>query len=101
MNKSVYLIFGAITLISCSSMPRELAQIQLLESNSTLINNCTNLGPIYTDTRGGPHNFDFVAEQEFRRIAYENYKADSAVITSRSPHAFGRVVLQGTALRCY
>lgn len=82
-------------------MPKELAEVQLLRSDSTLVTNCEKLGPIYTDTRGGPLNFDFVAEKEFRRVALEKYRADSAVITSRRPLPFGQIILQGTALKCY
>lgn len=86
---------------SCASIPTNTSQIQLLDSNSTLVNGCTKLGPINTDTRGNPFNFDNVAMNEFKRIAGEKYKADSAVVTSRQALPLGRVVLQGTALKCY
>ena len=82
-------------------MPRELAQIQLLQGDSTLATSCVKLGLINTETRGGPFSFNFVAEKEFRRSAYEKYQADSAVITNRTLLPLGKVILQGTALKCY
>lgn len=87
--------------VSCTSIPKSTQQIQMLDSDSTLINGCTKLGPINTDTKGNPFNFDSVAIGEFKRIAEEKYKADSAVITSRQALPLGRIVLQGTALKCY
>ena len=90
-----------IMIASCASMPKELAEIQLIGSDSTLVTNCKKLGQINTDTRGGPFDFDFVAEREFRRIALEKYGADSAVITSRTALPAGHIILQGTALKCY
>ncbi len=101
MYKTFSIMFSAVALASCASMPKELAEIQLFRSDSTLVTNCKKLGPINTDTRGGPFDFDFVAEKEFRRVALEKYRADSAVITSRTPLPLGQIVLQGTALKCY
>lgn len=86
---------------ACASMPRNLAEIQLIRGDSTLVTDCKKLGPIYTDTRGGPFDFDFVAEKEFRRVALEKYGADSAVVTSRTALPLGRIILQGAALKCY
>ncbi len=99
MKKAI--LFSVILLTSCASIPGNRTQVQLLESDSTLINGCTKLGPINTDTRGNPFNFDNVAMNEFKRIAGEKYKADSAVVTSRQALPLGRIVLQGTALKCY
>lgn len=97
----VLIILCASAVTACASMPRELAEVQLLRSDSTLVTDCKKLGPIYTDTRGGPFDFDLVAEKEFRKVALQKYGADSAVITSRTPMPLGRIILQGTALKCY
>lgn len=101
MIKKLGIILTCLFLISCASMPNNSVDVQLLQSDSTLINGCSKLGPIYTDTRGNPFNFNSVAEGEFKRIAVEKYHADSAVITNRNALAAGRIILQGTALKCY
>jgi hypothetical protein len=64
-----------------------------------LISKCKVLGPVSTDTRGGPFDFNQVAETEFKRIAHERYNADAAVITTRKALPFGRIILEGNALR--
>ncbi|MGE9778981.1 hypothetical protein [Acinetobacter baumannii] len=87
-------------MVACASVPHD-TSVQLLESDSTLVNGCKKLGPINTDTRGNPFNFAEKAESEFKRIAKDKYGADSAVVTDRSNLAGGRVVMQGTALKCY
>lgn len=99
MKKAI--LFSVILLTSCASIPENRTQVQLLESDSTLINGCTKLGPINTDTRGNGFNYNAVAEEAFKRIALEKYQADSAVITNYKDLALGRIVLQGTALKCY
>lgn len=99
--KKISLIMACVFLASCASMPKSSNQIQLLRSDSTLVNGCTKLGPIYSDTRGNPFNFDSLAESEFNRIAVEKYQADSAVITTYKDMGLGRIILQGTALKCY
>lgn len=101
MKKLLGSLCFAITLVGCASIPKNSTNIQLLSSESALINGCVKLGPINTDTRGNPFNFDEVAESEFKRIAIEKYGADSAVITNRNALAAGRLILQGTALKCY
>ena len=101
MIKKFSILLLTVMMVSCASMPRELAEIQLIRSDSTLVPSCKKLGPIYTDTCGGPFDFDFVAEREFRRIALEKYGADSAVITSRTALPLGQIIMQGTALKCY
>jgi hypothetical protein len=91
----------ALCLTSCTSQnsSNHYYPVQLLAEDSTLVSKCEVLGPIFTDTRGGPFNFDEVAEAEFKRIAFEKYKADAAVITTRRALPLGRIILEGTALR--
>lgn len=101
MIKKLGIILACLFLISCASMPKNGVDFQLLQSDSTLINGCSKLGPINTDTRGNPFNFNSVAEGEFKRVAVEKYHADSAVITNRNSLVAGRIILQGTALKCY
>lgn len=102
MIKKISIFFGITALAACTTyMPKELAEIQLIRNDSNLVTNCKKLGPIYTDTRGGPFDFDFVAEKEFRKIALEKYGADSAVVTSRTALPLGQIILQGAALKCY
>jgi hypothetical protein len=101
MYKILSISLSVAILSACASMPKELAEVQLLQGNSSLVTNCTKLGPINTDTRGNPFDFDFVAEKEFRTVAREKYHADAAVITSRTALPFGQIVLQGSALKCY
>ena len=99
-NMSV--VLTCVFLSSCAVVPLSSDKnIQLLESDSTLINGCKKLGPINIDTRGNPFNFNSVAEAEFKRIAIEKYNADSAVITHRKAMGAGHIFLQGTALKCY
>ncbi|KRI47609.1 hypothetical protein APC42_10725 [Acinetobacter pittii] len=100
MIKALSLITICISMVACASVPRD-TSVQLLDSDSTLINGCKKLGPINTDTRGNPFNFADKADSEFKRIAKDKYGADSAVITYRSNLPAGRVVMQGTALKCY
>jgi len=99
--KTVILIILILAVGACVSVSEEIAGVQLIKGNNNLITNCQKLGPIYTDTTGGPFNFGFVAESEFKRVALTKYKADSAVITSESLLPLGRVILQGAALKCY
>lgn len=99
-NMSV--VLTCVFLSSCAAVPLSSDKnIQLLESDSTLINGCKKLGPINTDTRGNPFNFNSVAENVFKKFASEKYNADSAVITNRRDMGAGRIALQGTALKCY
>ncbi|ENV02404.1 MULTISPECIES: hypothetical protein [Acinetobacter] len=100
-NKIGALILSAGILSACASLPSNQQQVQLLESDSTLINGCKKLGPLNTDTRGGPINYYSKAETEFKKIASDRYGADSAVITTKKELPMGRVILQGTALKCY
>ncbi|ENZ1199419.1 hypothetical protein [Acinetobacter baumannii] len=100
MIKALSLIIVCCSIVACASIPSD-TSIQLLESDSTLVNGCKKLGPINTDTRGNPFNFAEKAESEFKRIAKNKYGADSAVVTYRSNLPAGRVVMQGTALKCY
>lgn len=88
-------------LVSCASIPENSTQVQLINNDNPMINSCAKLGLINTDTRGNPFNFNSVAEGEFKSVALEKYKADSAVVTSRRELSAGRIVLQGTALKCY
>lgn len=101
MIKNIGVILACAALASCASIPTNQTQVQLLSSDSTLINGCKKLGPINTDTRGNGFNYNAVAEEAFKRVALEKYQADSAVITSYKDLTLGRIVLQGTALKCY
>lgn len=101
MIKKLWMILPCVLITACASLPSNQTQVQLLRSDSTLVNGCIKLGPINTDTRGNPFNFDSVAETEFKHIALEKYQADAAVITDRKDLTMGRIVLQGTALKCY
>ncbi|ONN50957.1 hypothetical protein AC056_06005 [Acinetobacter genomosp. 33YU] len=100
MIKVTSSFIACLLLASCTSLPSD-SSVQLLQSDSTLVNGCKKLGPINTDTRGNPFNFSSKAEAEFKHIAKERYGADSAVVTYRSDLLAGRVVMQGTALKCY
>lgn len=101
MIKNIGLILACTALASCASIPTNQTRVQLLNSDSTLINGCKKLGPINTDTRGNGFNYNAVAEEAFKHIALEKYQADAAVITDRKDLSMGRIVLQGTALKCY
>lgn len=97
--KNISLIVLAVSMTACASMAVNQNKVQLLESDSTLINGCQKLGPINIDTQA--IDFNQVAIGEFKRVAFEKYNADSAVITHRENKALGHVVIQGTALKCY
>ena len=101
MIKNIGIVLVCVLATSCASIPKNQSQVQLLRSDSTLINGCTKLGPINTDTRGNGFNYNAVAEEAFKRIALEKYQADSAVITDKKDLSMGRIILQGTALKCY
>ncbi|UIP24517.1 hypothetical protein [Acinetobacter towneri] len=101
MIKNIGVVLGCVLATSCASIPKNQSQVQLLRSDSTLINGCKKLGPINTDTRGNGFNYNAVAEEAFKRIALEKYQADAAVITDKKDLSMGRIILQGTALKCY
>lgn len=101
MIKNIGVVLVCMLATSCVSIPKNQSQVQLLRSDSTLINGCEKLGPINTDTRGNGFNYNAVAEEAFKRIALEKYQADAAVITDKKDLSMGRVILQGTALKCY
>ena len=101
MIKNIGIVLVCALATSCASIPKNQSQVQLLRSDSTLINGCKKLGPINTDTRGNGFNYNAVAEEAFKRIALEKYQADAAVITDKKDLSMGRIILQGTALKCY
>lgn len=101
MIKNIGIVLVCVLATSCASIPTNQTQVQLLNSDSTLINGCKKLGPINTDTRGNGFNYNAVAEEAFKRIALEKYQADAAVITDQKDLSMGRIILQGTALKCY
>jgi len=101
MIKNIGIVLVCVLATSCASIAKNQSQVQLLRSDSTLINGCKKLGPINTDTRGNGFNYNAVAEEAFKRIALEKYQADAAVITDKKDLSMGRIILQGTALKCY
>lgn len=99
--KFTFFLLSAVSITACTTIYAPNKQVQLLNSNSSLVNGCEKLGVIQTDTRGNPLNFDAVAEREFKKVAAEKYNADTAVITTRYALPFGQIRLEGTALKCY
>lgn len=99
MYKFLWIALCIISLISCATVSNQQNQVQLISSDSTLINGCKKLGPVNVDTQA--INFNEKAISEFKKLAYDKYGADSAVITQRNNKAFGHVVIEGTALKCY
>ncbi len=70
---------------------------------STQLDGCKRLGPVQTDTRGGPFDFSAVADKAFREQAIERYgnSVDSIALINRDLHPAGRVVMQGIAYSCF
>lgn len=86
-------------LTSCATLNNGTSNnIQILQSNSTLINGCKKLGPIHVDIQS--LKFNSVANEELMKQA-NILGADSLVITSRQNLALGHVIIDATALKCY
>lgn len=99
--KKIALGLFSLLLASCASVPSNVPQVQILLDSSSLATNCTKLGPVSTDTRGSPFNFNAVAFGTIKKQAYDKYHADTVAITNKENLAAGRVVLEGVALKCY
>ncbi len=79
------------------------AELTVHTQVSTLLADCTRLGPLYTDTKGNPLNFDEVAEAAFRMQAIQKYgdRVDNLALINRRALPAGRIILQGMAYGCY
>lgn len=92
-------LFLLILLVGCATLNNGVSNnIQILQSNSTLINGCKKLGPIHVDIQS--INFNTVANEELIRQAHM-LGADALVITNRQNLPFGHIIIDGTALSCY
>ncbi|MCW1878201.1 hypothetical protein ABEV05_05155 [Acinetobacter baumannii] len=89
----VLLLTGCVTL---NNGPMN--KIQIISSNSELINGCKKLGPIHVDIQS--LTFNRVAHDELIKQA-SNYGADSIAIIDRQNLALGHVIIDATALKCY
>ncbi|HIC8881395.1 TPA: hypothetical protein ACW7YJ_003202 [Acinetobacter baumannii] len=89
----VLLLTGCVTL---NNGPMN--KIQIISSNSELINGCKKLGPIHVDIQS--LSFNRVAHDELIKQA-SNYGADSIAIIDRQNLALGHVIIDATALKCY
>jgi starvation-inducible outer membrane lipoprotein len=87
-------------LSACMTMPARLAQVQVHKDSSPLLADCQRVGPIMTDTRGGPFDFMEVAEAAAREEALR-LGGDSLAILNVQRLPLGRIVLQGIAYKCY
>ena len=73
-------------------------KIQIISSNSELINGCKKLGPIHVDIQS--LSFNKVAHDELIKQA-SHYGADTIAIIDRQNLALGHVIIDATALKCY
>lgn len=73
-------------------------RIQIISSNSELINGCKKLGPIHVDIQS--LSFNKMANDELIRQA-SNYGADTIAVINRQNLALGHVIIDATALKCY
>ena len=73
-------------------------RIQIISSNSELINSCKKLGPIHVDIQS--LSFNKMANDELIRQA-SNYGADTIAVINRQNLALGHVIIDATALKCY
>ena len=73
-------------------------RIQILQSDSALINGCKKLGPIYVDIQS--LSFNKVAGDELIKQA-SSYGADTIAIINRQNLPLGHVIIDATALKCY
>ena len=73
-------------------------KIQIISSNSKLINGCKKLGPIHVDIQS--LNFNKMANDELIKQA-SSYGADTIAIINRQNLALGHVIIDATALKCY
>lgn len=79
------------------------ANIQVHNQMSTLLNNCKNLGPVTgsaEDIMFGPDRAAVTAKVKLRELAADK-GGDTVVIVNRDDLTGNKVVLQGTAMRCY
>ncbi len=84
----------------CASVPSQVAKVQIHRQTSTLLDECKKVGPVMTDTRGGPFNFMDVAETAAREETLR-LGGDSVALLNVERHVLGRIVLQGVAYKCF
>lgn len=79
------------------------AEIIVHKQNTTQLEGCKRLGPVRTDTQGGPFNYVEIAEAAFRNRAIELYgeRVDSIALINQQVLPAGRIVLQGIAYDCF
>ena len=99
MFKEIFLVATIILISGCATLNNgSNNRIQILQSDSALINGCKKLGPIHVDTQS--MSFNKVANDELIKQA-EGYGADSVAIIKRQNLALGHVIIDATALKCY
>lgn len=99
MVKKVFLLGAIILLSGCATLNNgNNNRIQILQSNSALINGCKKLGPIHVDIQS--MSFNKAATDELIKQA-EGYGADTVAIINRQNLALGHVIVDATALKCY
>lgn len=96
--KIVYI--GMILLLAgCATLNNgAMNKIQIISSNSELINGCKKLGPIHVDIQS--MSFNKASSDELVKQA-SSYGADTVAIINRQNLALGHVIIDATALKCY
>lgn len=89
----IFLLTGCATLNNGA-----MNKIQIISSNSELINGCKKLGPIHVDIQS--LSFNKVASDELIKQA-SSYGADTIAIINRQNLPLGHVIVDATALKCY
>ena len=96
-------LFGSlcvvILLTGCATLGNgNKSRIQILQSNSALINGCQKLGPIHVDIQS--MSFNKASSEELVKQA-SSYGADTVAIINRQNLPLGHVIIDATALKCY
>lgn len=101
MRMMPFLVIAAWIVTGCATptLSTRAQQIIIHRDISTQLEGCKRLGPVQTDTRGGPFDFSAVADKAFRDQAIERYgdSVDNIALINRDILPAGRVVMQGIA----
>lgn len=89
----IFLLAGCTTLNNGA-----MNKIQIISSNSELVNGCKKLGPIHVDIQS--LSFNKVVNDELIKQA-SNYGADTIAVINRQNLPLGHVIIDATALKCY
>ena len=97
------LALAAISIQGCTTISQEGKEVQVLSQNSELLLNCKKLGRVSAEVSifGGAVGVSTYqsVEDQLRNAAYQEYKADTVVVTNFDDGTFS-IAGQGYAMNC-